>query len=146
VRATRAGPGEGEGEGGLAGASAAGGGLAGGGGDAAGVRDTLTLPEGCGTGSGPAAGPSTMRAARETSRPPRARWRASFCSGDDAGMVAAWDIGTSCWAAVSWSPNSHSEAKSLKPGTRGGRGPAGSASRATCSTGAGRAGSGAAAS
>ena len=66
--------------------------------------------------TGPLPEPSTMRAPRERSRPPRARKRASFCCLDGSGSFSAAAIDTSCWLADCGSPNIHCAAKSVMSG------------------------------
>jgi hypothetical protein len=65
---------------------------------------------------GPVPAPSTIRAPRERSSPPRARNRCSFCSFDGSGSFSAWAIDSSCELADCWSPNIHWAAKSVMSG------------------------------
>ncbi|MDA0166658.1 hypothetical protein OM076_40730 [Solirubrobacter ginsenosidimutans] len=64
----------------------------------------------------PVPAPSTMRAPRERSSPPRAMKRASFCSFDGSGIFSACAIETRSEPAELGLPNIHSAAKSLMSG------------------------------
>jgi len=85
----------------------------------AGVRE---MPSSSALTGAPVPAPSTMRAPRERSRPPRAMKRATRCSFDGSGIFSAWAIETRSELAACWSPNIHCAAKSLMlVGTQSGR-------------------------
>ena len=69
--------------------------------------------------------PSTMRAPRERSSPPRAMKRAMRSSFVGSGIFSASAIDISELCALCWSPNSHCAANSVMPAGRSGGPPRG---------------------